>query len=406
VIVQSKCPICSNTNTQEVLRHEYFPYFTVPVTKEDKSVILQKYSSEQLTSPLVVNVCVECPHCYLDPLPDQSIVDYLYSNFYSYPSPLKGQFQPERDDRFLQFFEENVTPLCKERTLNRILEVGCFDGYVLFHLQKKGFNVTGCDPSEGAEIGQEHGVNILRKFFDADEFLSKEITFDVVISRHFVEHVTYPPEWIQSLKKILSPNGLLVVETPNVSFYLERGLLEVFSLQHLQGFSSESLEKIFVSEGLKSMTIEETPNNLIAIAEKGFNKITKSKGKWDQNIKDFNEKLSNNKSKIKHYLAPFIQENKTIGIWGAGGFGLAALMLYDLPSKQIRFMMDSDSKKWNMEYLNYQIPIISPQLGKEKSPDLVVIASMYSQSILKQIKAMNFQAKVLTIFPEIVLHEI
>jgi len=389
-----------------LLRHDLFPYFTVPVTKEEKAAIVQKYTSDQLTNPLIVKACVECPHCYLDPLPDQDIIDYLYSNYYSYPSPLKGQFQPERDDYFLQFFEEHVSTLCQERNLNRILEVGCFDGYILYHLQNKGFEVTGCDPSFGADIAQEHGVNVLRQFFDADEFLSKDLTFDVVISRHFIEHVIQPREWIQSLKKILSPNGLLVIETPNVSFYLERGLLEVFSLQHLQGFSSESLNDALVKEGLNPLLIEQTTNNLITISEDGHQSIKKPLGNWNEMISSFDEKFSHNKSKLKNNVYSFIHEEKTVGMWGAGGFGLAALMLYDLPVQLIDFIIDSDSKKWDMEYLNYQIPIISPQIGKEKYPDLIIIASMYSQSILKQIKSMKFHSKVLTIFPEVDLYEL
>ena len=406
MVTSNNCPICLSANTHEILRHDFFPYFTVPVTKEEKAAIAQKYTSDQLTSPLMVKACVECPHCYLNPLPDQDIIDYLYSNYYSYPSPLKGQFLPERDNRFLQFFEEHVSSLCEERKLNRVLEVGCFDGYILYHLKDKGFDVTGCDPSEGAEIGKEHGVNIQRTFFDSEEFLSRGLTFDVVISRHFIEHVIQPREWIQSLKKILSPNGLLVIETPNVSFYLERGLLEVFSLQHLQGFSPESLNDALAKEGLNSLYIEQTPNNLITISEEGAESTTEQVVSWKELVSNFDEKLSLNKSKLKDHVSYFIHEKKTVGMWGAGGFGLAALMLYDLPVQAINFIIDSDSKKWDMEYLNYQIPIISPQIGKEKNPDLIIITSMYSQSILQQIKSINFQSKILTIFPEIVLHDI
>ena len=45
-----------------------------------------------------------------------------------------------------------------------VLEVGCFDGYVLHNLQEKGYNVTGCDPSIGADIGKSFGINIQKGF--------------------------------------------------------------------------------------------------------------------------------------------------------------------------------------------------------------------------------------------------
>ena len=68
---------------------------------------------------------------------------------------------------------------CTDRKLNSVLEVGCYDGYILYHLKKKGYSVTGCDPSKGAEIGEAHGVPILRRFFDATEFF-KDDDFSVL----------------------------------------------------------------------------------------------------------------------------------------------------------------------------------------------------------------------------------
>ena len=53
-----------------------------------------------------------------------------------------------------------------------VLEIGCFDGYVLQKLKKEGYNVNGCDPSEGAEIGKGFGLNIQKEFFDPNNYLN------------------------------------------------------------------------------------------------------------------------------------------------------------------------------------------------------------------------------------------
>ena len=39
-----------------------------------------------------------------------------------------------------------------------ILEIGCFDGYIINKLKKTFHNVFGCDPSPGAEIGKKKGL--------------------------------------------------------------------------------------------------------------------------------------------------------------------------------------------------------------------------------------------------------
>ena len=158
---RNKCPICSSTVSQTLLSYDAFPYFTVPVSRLLKEKILEEYTDGQLTAPLKVKVCGECCHCYLAILPNQEIIDNMYSNYFTYPSALEGHFQPERDDRFLEFFGEKAEILCKSKKLNSILEIGCYDGYILHGLQQKGFTVTGCDPSEGADIGRKHGLKIL-----------------------------------------------------------------------------------------------------------------------------------------------------------------------------------------------------------------------------------------------------
>jgi SAM-dependent methyltransferase len=397
---QDNCPLCNTPTTQTLLFYNRFPYFTVPVSKAGKTEILKRYSSEQLVDPLRVKSCSSCCHCYLETLPDQEIIDFLYSKYYSYPSPLKGYFRPERDNKFLEFIGKSTSLLSKEKRTN-VLEVGCYDGYILHHLQQQGYTVTGCDPSEGAEIGKEYGINIIREFFNAEAFLKKNQTSDIVISRHFIEHVTHPREWIKELKTTLSPNGLLILETPNIQFNLEKGVPEVFSLQHLQGFSSVSLEYALRKEGLKVIAMEQTPDNLIAIAKEEVTETAISIQNWNQITSNFNNEISKKKEKIKQTIKPYLEKGKTIGLWGAGGFTLAMLTFYEFPLHSVDFIIDSAPNKRGMEYLNYSTPIISPMEALQNKPDIIIITSMYSQSIKEEILKMNFQAFILTIFPEI-----
>ena len=206
--------------------------------------------------------------------------------------------------------------------------------------------------------------------------------------------------------KILNPAGVLLIETPNIQFYLERGLLEVFSLQHVHGFSSDSLDYVLNKNEMNVIEIEKTPDNLIALAQKGSSSKNDNVNNWEDIITDFKKKHNKNKRKIKEIISEFTEDNKTIAMWGAGGFGLAAITLYDIPAEGISFYIDVDSNKWGMEYLNNAIPIISPQNAKHLKPDLIIITSMYSRSIKQQIAKMAFQTRILTIFPKISLNKI
>lgn len=401
---RTKCPVCDAAVEQTLLFFDKYPYFTVPVSISDKNEILEKYTPEQLTATLEVKTCMNCCHCFLATCPDHEVLNSLYLQYYTYPSPLEGIFHPERDRQFLEYFEKNVEPLCRKMRLKSVFEVGCYDGYILYHIKQKGFIVTGCDPSKGAEIGNKFGVNIIRQFFDSKKFLKNNQSFDVVVSRHFIEHVVDPIEWIRNLKEVLNPGGILVLETPNAQFYLERGLVEVFSLQHIHVFSAASIDYALRESEMKVCSIDKNSNNLIAIAESGNADTDFKIEGLDGIVTNFNEKVAKGKSKLKEMVSEFSSGYKIIGMWGAGGFGLAAVTLYEISAQYVNFYIDADSNKWDMEYMDTSIPIISPEKAKLLNPDLIIVTSMYSRSILKQIREIGLKSSVLTIFPDITLN--
>ena len=397
--IQKICSICKSNNTDLLLDCGEYPYFNVPVKKSDKKKILANYSENQLKSELQYTACKDCGHVQINQIPDQRVIDNLYSNYYSYPSPMKGGFAPERDNQFVNVFRDLFDPICKKRNLKNVLEIGCFDGYVLHNLKQEGYTVTGCDPSVGADIGKSFGLNIKKEKFSHEIFSKNGIFFDVIISRHFIEHTIEPENFILNLEKILKNDGLLIIETPNIQHCLEKGLLEVFSLQHLTLFTSKSINYLLNLTGFKVIRIETTPENLILMSIKNDHIKSITSNSYSTIIYEFTKRVSKNKQEIDNALQDFInRKDSCIAIWGAGGFGIAALNLYDIPPDKINYYIDSDPQKWGMEYLNHMIPIISPEKAKQLQPGLIIITSMYSQSIKMQIREMNFKSSVLTIF--------
>ena len=118
------CLICKSVNTDLLLDAGQYPYFTVPVKKNDKKKILNYYSKDRLSSDLKYMVCRDCGHVYINKIPDQKIIDDLYCNYYSYPSPLKGEYEPDRDNHFYKIFKEVFNPICKKKKLEKCFGSG------------------------------------------------------------------------------------------------------------------------------------------------------------------------------------------------------------------------------------------------------------------------------------------
>lgn len=110
-------------------------------------------------------------------------------------------------------------------TGNRVLDLGCFDGTIGEILIKNGNEVYGIDASKKAvKLACEKGIkakvgNIEEKFDFEDNF------FDIVVAAEVIEHVLDTDFFIDEIKRVLKPNGFLVLSTPNVASLGRRILL-------------------------------------------------------------------------------------------------------------------------------------------------------------------------------------
>jgi 2-polyprenyl-3-methyl-5-hydroxy-6-metoxy-1,4-benzoquinol methylase len=103
----------------------------------------------------------------------------------------------------------------------RVLDVGCFNGYVGCLLTHLGCRVTGTDaclPHETARIFQQTGMEFLETNLNSLEpfqAIAPE-TFDAIIIAQVIEHVlNHPLGLLRDLYRVLRPDGVLILTTPN-----------------------------------------------------------------------------------------------------------------------------------------------------------------------------------------------
>ncbi len=394
------CPVCNLRNYSTVFHVEKFPYFTSPVKKEDKVKILKKYKTEQLRAELHPVVCQDCEHIYLHKRASVKVISDLYRNYYNYPSAMEGSFRPVRDQAFIKVFKNRIRKLLTKKQ-NRILEIGCFDGYVLYHLKEMGFSVTGCDPSHGAAIGKRFGLDIKKRFFKVEDFLKKGLKYDVIIFRHFLEHLSEPVGFLRSLKGMLRLNGMVVFEVPNVEYCLKNGNTSIFSFQHLQYFSKASIYSLIKNAGLKTLKYVDAGENLIVTVAKGKSQINVAGKKILTLSRSFKSNLSKNRDTLRDMIKDI--SGKKIFLWGAGGFGANFLEMYGISGTRVKYIVDSDKKKWGMEYLMYHIPIVSPEKVIQQKHDCMIVCSMYAKEIVNRLQDFCYKNPVISIAPDIKL---
>lgn len=154
----------------------------------------------------------------------KELQDYYAKKYYQEG---KGSYELEYSEQELAYFNAKleqrwgVLQRCLKSSKNerRFLDVGCGEGYALAFFRKLGWVVKGFDfSSAGVE---SKNLNCLDALVTGDVFqlLENEINdnkqYDVIWLQNVLEHVLDPLHLLRSLKKLVAPNGFLVMTVPN-----------------------------------------------------------------------------------------------------------------------------------------------------------------------------------------------
>lgn len=105
----------------------------------------------------------------------------------------------------------------------RVLDAGCGTGYGAALMAAGGAaRVTGVDRAaaivEDARAECPPGVELLEG--DVRDLPFDDGTFDLVVCFEVIEHIEHPEEALRELARVVSPNGLVMVSSPNRDVYV------------------------------------------------------------------------------------------------------------------------------------------------------------------------------------------
>lgn len=137
-----------------------------------------------------------------------------------------------------------------DTSTKKLLDVGCGTGDFLAAAKRDGWNVYGVEPSKVArDVSSRKNIIALEEL----SFL-KEDNFDVITLWHVLEHVPNLFSYIETLKKKLKPNGVLVIAVPNYKSFDARYYKDYWAAydvpRHLWHFSQQSIKSLFSEQGM------------------------------------------------------------------------------------------------------------------------------------------------------------
>jgi 2-polyprenyl-3-methyl-5-hydroxy-6-metoxy-1,4-benzoquinol methylase len=138
-----------------------------------------------------------------------------------------------------------------QKSKGSLLDIGAGTGDFLLVAKSNGWKTVGIEPSEKAKsIAQRKGVELKSNLSDFENH-----SFDVITMWHVLEHVPDLENQIKELKRLLKPDGSIIIAVPNFKSYDANYYKEFWAAfdvpRHLWHFSKTAIEKLFEKEDLK-----------------------------------------------------------------------------------------------------------------------------------------------------------
>lgn len=136
-----------------------------------------------------------------------------------------------------------------------VLDIGAGTGDFLLTCKNDGWHVTGIEPSAKAQsIAKAKGITMSASQNDLPDH-----SFDVITMWHVLEHVPDLEAQLQSLKRLLKPEGTVIVAVPNFKSYDAQHYQSFWAAYdvpiHLWHFSKTAIEKLFAKQAMELVKV-------------------------------------------------------------------------------------------------------------------------------------------------------
>ena len=200
-------------------------------------------------------ICRRCGFVYENPRPTMAeMLAYYKSGYYESLPTIDPTERSERGEAICRWVNGRIT------ADDLVVEIGCGHGAALNHVRREfGCSVLGVEPSESqaALARKTFGLDVIAGGFEAAE--TGERKAKLVFLFHVLEHLHDPIAAIRKFGDMLSDDGMLFIEVPNVlNPHRGKRLSTWFTREHVSYFSPSTLTSVAAMGGFSASRVEAT----------------------------------------------------------------------------------------------------------------------------------------------------
>jgi SAM-dependent methyltransferase len=329
-----------------------------------------------------------CGKCFLVQLEEYERAENIFSD-YAYFSSFS--------DSWLRHADNYCAQMKSRLALNEqsfVVEVASNDGYLLQYFVQRGIPVLGIEPAANvAEAAVKKGVPTLVKFFGAQlarELVEQGRSADLVLGNNVLAQVPDLNDFVEGLKILLKPEGVLTLEFPHLSRLIEHNEFDTIYHEHFSYFSLLTTMQIMQAHGLRVFDVQELQSHGGSLrvfvcreeaqthpGEANVGRVLeqeKAEGlDTVQGYRSFARRVKETKLALLEILLSAAQEGKTVAGYGAPGKSATLLHYCGIGRDLIEYTVDRSPYKQGRVLPGTHIPIYHPDRIRERKPDYVVI---------------------------------
>jgi len=241
------------TNCNLCGRDDYRILYKRTVSQEEE----KQSDNYRITSNYVYKFgqVVKCSHCglvYVNPRVKEKEIESIYHDM------ADEEYNNEMEHRKITF-KKALKRIGALKKCGKILDVGCATGLLLDVARERGWDVYGVEISKWA-------VDCARNKFGLKNIFQGHLKearlpsgyFDVVVLNDIIEHLTDPGETLAEIRRVLKPDGIICITTPDMDSFLShltRSRWWSIMIAHLYYFSRHTLSDMLAKSGFEVIRI-------------------------------------------------------------------------------------------------------------------------------------------------------
>jgi SAM-dependent methyltransferase len=370
------CRYC-NSKTQSIIDLGYNPPSNQYINKKTIGSVESFY-------PLGMVICQDCG--LLQTSFDVDF-DIMFDDEYSYFSSYSKTWISHCED-LVDEIEKNY------EYQNGVVEIASNDGYLLDIFKKKRIQAYGIEPTKStSSVAIKKGLDVVNDFLTcnlADKLALERGRSDILIANNVLAHVPNIRDFVESIYKLLSNNGVAIIEFPYAKNLVDANQFDTIYHEHYSYFTLSAINKILTENRLLIFNVKKIAthggslrlylvkdnNHSRGISNNVHKILLEEKTLGVDSIKYFRD-MQNFAFRIKIDFLQFLidakNNNKKVIAYGAAAKGNTLLNYCGIKSDLIEFVIDKSPFKSGKLMPGSHIPIKTEDEIIKFQPDFIVI---------------------------------